>query len=294
MAVQRYYLGCPMWANKTWVGELFNSKAKAPDFLSQYASVFTTVEGNTTFYALPKPATVQKWKADTPDTFRFCLKFPRTITHDKRLLNAHAETDYFLKLFEPLGSRLGPFFLQLRPTFSPAEMDSLEDFLRGLPRNFSYAVEVRNLDYFTNPVEERAFTDLLTEYNANRVIFDTRGLFSTALTDVLVEESKRKKPNMPVRFTATGKEPFVRISGDPQIDADINTDILNRWADVTAEWIRAGITPYIFIHSAPDDFYAPRVARRFHTLLSERVPVGAMPLWPAEQEHRPDEQMALF
>lgn len=294
MAIQRYYLGCPVWASKKWVGELFDSKAKAPDFLSQYASVFTTVEGNTTFHALPKPATVQKWKADTPETFRFCLKFPRTITHEKRLLNAEAETEYFLQLFEPLGPRLGPFFLQLRPTFGPAEMDSLEDFLRALPRDFSYAVEVRNPEYFTNPTEERAFVELLTEYNVNRTIFDARGLYSTALLDVLVKESQRKKPNLPVRFTTTGNEPLIRISGDPQLDAPINTDILTQWADVVAEWIREGKTPYIFTHNAPDDFYAPRVARRFHAMLSERVQVGTMPAWPVEKEHRADEQMSLF
>ena len=234
-----------------------------------------------------------KWKDDTPDNFRFCFKFPRAISHDKRLLNAEAETEYFLNLFEPLGKKLGPFFLQLRPTFGSAEMDALEDFLRRLPRGHSYAVEVRSREYFDDDREERAFVELLKECNVDRVIFDTRGLFATHLEDVLVEESKRKKPNMPVRFSATGSNPFVRISGDPYIDADINTDILTRWADVVAGWIREGKTPYVFIHNAPDDFYAPRVARRFHSMLAERVPVGAMPAWPAEATSE-DDQMSLF
>ncbi len=282
-----------MWANKTWTGEFFSTGTRAADFLRHYASVFTTVEGNTTFYALPKRETVLRWRDETPDTFRFCLKFPRTITHDKRLLNAEAETEYFFNLFALLGNRLGPFFLQLRPTFGSAEMDSLEDFLGRLPREHSYAVEVRSREYFDEDREEHAFVQILQAYNVDRVTFDTRGLFSTQLTDILVEESKRKKPNMPVRFTATGQNPFVRISGDPFIDADINTSILTRWADVVAEWIREGKTPYVFIHSAPDDFYAPRVARRFHAMLSERVPVGAMPAWPSETGTE-EEQMSLF
>jgi len=53
MAIERYFLGCPIWSNKDWVGELFAPDAKQKDFLQQYASVFNTVEGNTTFYGLP-------------------------------------------------------------------------------------------------------------------------------------------------------------------------------------------------------------------------------------------------
>jgi hypothetical protein len=52
MAELQYCLGCPMWSNQQWVGELFTSNAKPADFLRQYSSVFNTVEGNTTFYAL--------------------------------------------------------------------------------------------------------------------------------------------------------------------------------------------------------------------------------------------------
>lgn len=292
MALQQYYLGCPMWANKAWVGELFSKKTKPAAFLAQYASVLNTVEGNTTFYALPTPATVERWKQETPPAFRFCLKFPRTITHDKRLLHAEAETDAFFELFEPLGSRLGPFFLQLSPTFAPASLQTLENFLCRLPRGFSYAVEVRNHNYFDSGTNEQELENLLATHNVDRVIFDTRGLHTTSIGDALIEESKRKKPSMPVRFTATGKNPFIRFCGDPLFHAPSNNDMLVQWADTVAAWIREGKTPYVFIHSAPDDFHAPRLARVFHSLLAERVAVGTMPTWPAEDDS--NEQMALF
>lgn len=281
-----------MWANKVWSGELFKPGTRSADFLRQYSSVFTTVEGNTTFYALPRRDTVLRWRDETPNTFRFCLKFPRTISHDKRLLNTDADVEHFFSLFAPLGTKIGPFFLQLRPTFGAAEMDSLEDFLRKLPRHYRYAVEVRSREYFDNGRDEQAFVQLLSEHGVDRVIFDTSGLFATALSNDLIEESKRKKPNMPVRFSATGQHPFIRICGDPLVEADINTDILTRWVDAVAAWIREGKTPYVFIHSAPDDFFAPRIARRFHAMLAERVAVGAMPMWPAETND--NEQMSLF
>ena len=90
--IKGYYLGCSIWGNKDWVGELFTKDAKTKDFLQQYASVFNTVEGNTTFYGLPSEATVARWREETSEGFRFAFKFSRAISHEKRLVNAELET----------------------------------------------------------------------------------------------------------------------------------------------------------------------------------------------------------
>jgi uncharacterized protein YecE (DUF72 family) len=58
MTLKRYYLGSPFWSNRDWIGSFFTPSAKPKDFLSQYSSVFNSVEGNNTFYGLPKAATV--------------------------------------------------------------------------------------------------------------------------------------------------------------------------------------------------------------------------------------------
>ena len=50
-----------------------------------YASRFRTVEINYTFYRMPTAKAVDGWLAATPDTFRFTLKAPKRITHDRRL-----------------------------------------------------------------------------------------------------------------------------------------------------------------------------------------------------------------
>ncbi|MFO1350768.1 MAG: DUF72 domain-containing protein [Gammaproteobacteria bacterium] len=96
-----YHLGCPVWSNRAWVGNFFSAQAKPADYLRQYASVFNTVEGNTTFYGLPKPETVERWRADAPPEFRFCFKFPRAISRDRRLIDAGQETPALLELFAP-------------------------------------------------------------------------------------------------------------------------------------------------------------------------------------------------
>ncbi len=292
MALQHYFLGCPIWANKAWVGELFTGTAKNEEYLSQYAQVFNTVEGNTTFYGMPTAATVAKWSAAAPPTFRFCFKFPQAITHRKRLLNAEAETDLFLETLAPLGTRLGSFLLQLPPSFGVAELPALETYVRTLPAEYQYAVEVRHPDFFDDGEYEAEVNALLIDLGVERVHFDTRPLRAAPPTfDSHTAEAQRKKPDLPVRFDALTDFPMVRYVSHP--DVAQNDLWLSEWAVVVAEWIQADKYPYFFVH-APDDFYAPRLARRFHSLLSKLVDVGTLPAFPAEQEGDEPQQLSLF
>lgn len=292
MTLQHYFLGCPVWSNKAWVGELFTATAKNDDYLPQYAQVFNTVEGNTTFYGMPVPATVAKWNAAAPSSFRFCFKFPQTITHRKRLKAAEAETDLFLETLAPLGVRLGPFLLQLPPSFGVRDLPLLAQFVRGLPDTFQYAVEVRHPDFFDEGIHEQEVNALLTELRVERVHFDTRALRAAPATfNRDTAEAQERKPNLPVRFDALTNFPMVRYVSHP--DVAQNDLWLSEWAVVVAEWIQSGKTPYVFIH-APDDFYAPRLARRFHALLSDLVKVGTLPPFPAEGGGDEPQQLSLF
>ncbi|MGH2544812.1 MAG: DUF72 domain-containing protein [Ardenticatenaceae bacterium] len=291
MTITNYYLGCPIWANKAWVGELFTSDARPSHFLRQYASVFNTVEGNTTFYGIPTATTVARWRGETLPDFRFCFKFPRIISHEKRLSNAQAETEHFLNVLAPLGERLGPFFLQLPPSFGPEELPALDLYLQGLSSDFQYAVEVRHPAFFAGGADEERLNGLLTSLQSDRVLFDTRGLRAAGASDPLTRAAQRRKPDLPVHIIATGSRPFVRYVAHPEVGA--NLSLLAEWAATFEEWIHAGRTPFIFMH-APDDFYAPRLARHFHRLLSTRVAVGTLPPWPAEAEAPPAEQLPLL
>ena len=289
MGIERYFLGCPIWGNRAWVGELFAPEAKQTDFLRQYASVFNTVEGNTTFYGLPTAKTAARWLADTSKGFRFALKFPRAISHGKRLRNAEPETAAFMDLLATLQDRIGPSFLQLPPSFGPMDLPALDEYLVALPAAFHYAVEIRHGLFFAQAEDE--LNAVLKSHRANRVVFDTRGLHSASTDDRAGREAQRKKPKVPVRFVATGRFPFVRYVGHPEVRE--NLPLLAEWAPVVAGWIREGRTPFVFFH-APDDFYAPQLARHFHRLLSRHINVGEMPPWPAEQITEAPAQMALF
>lgn len=291
MTIERYHLGLPIWSHKPWTGSLFTREAKPADFLVEYASVFNAVEGNSTFYGLPSSDTVERWRDDTPATFRFCFKLPRSITHERRLIGAGPETrDTFARL-APLGPRIGPYMIQLPPTFGPADLPTLERYLVSLPSAFSFAVEARHEGFFGGGADERALDSLLAEHGASRIIFDTRGLRSADPRLPGVADAQRRKPWLPVRHTATGVSPIVRYVAHPEVER--NAAWLEDWAEVVAAWIAEGRRPYAFIH-APDEKDAPAIARAFHAAVAERADVGAMPPWPGESEPPPPEQLSLF
>jgi uncharacterized protein YecE (DUF72 family) len=273
--IHGYYLGCPGWGLKSWVGRLFPPGTRSTEFLERYAEVFNTVEGNTTFYALPTADTVARWRSQVPDRFRFCFKFPRTITHDKQLANCDAEVDEFLARIAPLEHKLGTLFLQLPPGFT--HTDRLAALLDRLPRAFHVAVEPRVADI-------TMFDATCAARGVDVVILDTRGIHSSLSLEHA--ETRARKPNLPVVPRATADRPFVRCV--PHETFAESRALAEAWADQVAAWMRAGKTPYFFMH-APDDTYAPENAYDFHVMVRARIEAGELP-------HRPGapRQQSLF
>ena len=289
-----YHLGCPVWACDHWRGTLFESNAPRRTYLTRYASAFDTVEGNSTFYGLPSTSTVHRWAESVAPGFRFALKFPRAISHDRRLIRAERETAEFLELLEILAAhdRLGPSFLQLPPDFAADWFEALESYLRALPVSFPFAVEVRHADWFDGGASEARLDDLLRELAMDRVIFDSRALFSAPPSDETERVSQGRKPRVPLRHTVTARNPFVRFVG--RNDVTSLGPWIDEWADVVAGWIERGLEPYVFTH-APDDTFAPAFARAFHTAVRDRVPsLPDLPTWPGEIESDVPVQRTLF
>ncbi len=108
-----YFLGCPAWSNRDWIGKVFRKGVETSDLLREYSRIFNTVEGNTLFYALPPLATVERWMAESAEGFRFAPKFPKSISHERRLSGADEENKAFFKILEALahGDKLGVTFL---------------------------------------------------------------------------------------------------------------------------------------------------------------------------------------
>jgi uncharacterized protein YecE (DUF72 family) len=274
------FVGCPIWAFKGWVGNFFPKGTKSSDFLREYARRLNTVEGNTTFYAVPAEGTIAKWVEETPPSFQLCPKIPKTISHTGLLAEHTPEAAEFVQVMSQLGSRLGPMFLQLPPSYPPAQMDDLRLFLEAWPREVKLAVEVRHTRWFDDAHNE-ALNSLLGEMGMARVVIDTRPIRSLKGDKILegsvylrLLQARERKPNLPILPELTSDFVFLRFIGHP--DMRENTPIIDEWAGVLADWLKAGIHAYVFCH-CPDERMDPWLCREFHRRISAHVPIPPLP-----------------
>jgi uncharacterized protein YecE (DUF72 family) len=289
------YLGCPIWSFKGWVGNFYPKGTKPADFLREYARRLTTIEGNTTFYAVPAPKTIKSWIEHTPETFRFCPKIPKAISHNGKLLDYVDRGLQFMEVMRPLAARLGPMFLQLPPRYSPNLLGDLEAFLSRMPRDLRLAVEVRHLDWFDTPHRDK-LNQLLSSHNMARVVIDTRPIRSLEGDRILAGssyesllEARENKPDVPVFMERTGDFIFLRFIGHP--DLAHNIEFINEWVDYLVPQMKQNADVFIFCHS-PDNLVAPEICREFHRRLAAKTNIPPLP-W---DEIRPDvpEQPSLF
>jgi uncharacterized protein YecE (DUF72 family) len=84
--------------------------------LMRYSAVFSAVEINSTFYRRHRLQTFQRWTDSVPEDFRFSVKLPKLITHEKRLADIEELFVEFLGDIAPLAAKLGPLLCQLPPT----------------------------------------------------------------------------------------------------------------------------------------------------------------------------------
>ena len=164
-------LGTQGWNYDAWVGPMYPSGTRPPDFLGVYARAFDTVEVDSTFYAIPAAKTVRAWGERVGPDFTFALKLPQEITHERRLRDAGDATALFFERARELGPKLGPVLVQLGPDFSPDELPALAEFLPTLPRDVRVAVEFRQRAW----LRERTLA-LLAEHNVALALSDGRWL----------------------------------------------------------------------------------------------------------------------
>jgi uncharacterized protein YecE (DUF72 family) len=128
-----------------WKGSFYPPDLPAAKMLPYYADRFPTVEINYTFYRMPTPKLVAGWAAQVPAAFRFTLKSPRRITHDRRLRAADVADPVraFVTAASELGPRLGALLFQLPPSFKK-DVKVLSAFLALLPPRATAAVEFRH------------------------------------------------------------------------------------------------------------------------------------------------------
>lgn len=266
------YIGLPQWQHAAW------GKLGLRD-LADYARHFNCVEGNTTFYALPSAEVVLRWRDMTHDDFRFCFKFPSTISHQAALRECQAEVTQFFRCMAPLEARMGQLWLQLPAAFGPGQLPDLWQFLDTLPSGYTYGVEVRHPQFFAKGEDERRLNQGLHQRGVNRVIMDSRPVHSAIAESEAMREAQRKKPRVPVHAVVTAAQPFVRFIGNDSQEE--NQRWFEPWIAKLAHW-QTESTPYLFIHT-PDIGFAPELARCLWPKLSAVVSdMPPSPHWPEQ------------
>jgi uncharacterized protein YecE (DUF72 family) len=132
------------WSYSFWAGTFYPSELKPNKYVREYSRHFNSVEIDNSFYRVPSPQTVQSWEEQVPSGFKFAAKFPRVITHQRMLRDCEQQAERFITTMFQLHSKLGPLLIQLPPTFTREHFPQLKNFLKALPSNHQYALEIRN------------------------------------------------------------------------------------------------------------------------------------------------------
>jgi uncharacterized protein YecE (DUF72 family) len=277
------HLGTSSWLFDGWRGVFYPDKLPKAQYLAFYTSQFDTVEVNTSFYAIPSPSTLLAWVESAPPGFTYALKFPRAITHDRRLVDCEVMARTFLDTLRALGSACAPAFLQFPPDFTRRAygriLATFLDWLAQEAHDLRLAVEVRAQDLMTP-----AFAAFLAERDFAPVLADREQ--SLDLFDSWFEL---------VQKGAGPSFAFIRWIGDdrngPQGDRELQLlrDVqLAQWAARIELLVQHGKEVFGYMHN-PYEGHSPASVRRLRALLSQRM---TLPPWPPVIHS--DQQLSLL
>ena len=170
------FVGCAGWSIPSRLASEFPGSGT---HLERYAARFNAVEVNSSFYRLHRRATYDRWAGATPDDFRFAVKLPRAITHERRLQDAAAPLGEFLDSVAGLGGKLGPLLVQLPPSLEFAAATARRFFQAMHKRTPARIVcEPRHASWFSSEA-----TELLESSTVARVVADPQPIQITTSTE---------------------------------------------------------------------------------------------------------------
>ena len=172
----KVYIGCAKWGRTEWVGKIYPPKTKEKDFLSHYVEHYNSIELNATHYKIYGALGIGKWAAKAAGKdFLFCPKMYQGVTHRGSLKGKDFITNEFFRGIVAFEKYLGPIFVQVSDAFSPKRKDELFAYLKSLPADLQFFLEVRHPDWFGKDAIREELFSTLKELNIGAVITDTAG-----------------------------------------------------------------------------------------------------------------------
>ena len=244
--IEHLHIGTSGWSYKHWQDIFYPPDIKPARYLEFYVTRFSCVELNSSFYHLPKDAIITGWNQRTPDTFKFCPKLSRFITHRKRLVDIEEALMRFFDLFDAIKYKLGPVLIQLPPglKFDKSLIHNFLNRLHEFYNDYRFAIEVRNSSWINDE-----FFNLLSINNMAFVIADSGNRF-------------------PYYETITTDFIYMRFHGPEKLYAsEYSEDVLFEYAKKIVDWLKNDKEIWVFFNN---DFYgyAVKNAERLETIIA--------------------------
>ncbi|MBC7903455.1 MAG: DUF72 domain-containing protein [Gemmatimonadaceae bacterium] len=249
----KLFIGCAKWGRKEWVGKLYPKGTKEKNFLDQYVKHFNSIELNASHYKVYGASATAAWavRAERSD-FVFCPKMYKGITHFGNLGTKKFLLNEFLRGVDGLGDKLGPIFIQLSDRFGPKRKEELFAFLKKLPADKNFFLELRHPDWFSDKKLEAEVFLLLKKLKIGAVITDTAG--------------RRDLVHMQLPVAKA----FIRFVGNELHATDYKR--ADAWVKRIKLWMDNGIKElYFFMHMQDETFtpelveYVQKKLRRYLT-----------------------------
>jgi uncharacterized protein YecE (DUF72 family) len=202
--------------------------------LEYYASLFNSVEINSSFYKNPKVSTVLKWAQLTPEEFRFTFKLSKSISHAKQLAFKTEEVEAFMQTINAASGKKGCLLVQLPPALKVERIAELQRLLEHLKTanipGWKIAIEFRHNSWYHQQVY-----DLLDRFDAAIVIHD----IPASATPVIETGASFK---------------YLRFHGENgRYRGSYPDNILQEYAARISSWLENGQTVYCYFNNTMGD-----------------------------------------
>jgi uncharacterized protein YecE (DUF72 family) len=267
-------IGIGGWSYKPWRDNFYPEGLPQAQELTYASRHVTSIEINSTFYGLQKPAVFAKWRDATPDDFLFSVKAPRFATHRAVLAEASESIERFIDSgIAELGRKLGPVLWQFPPA-KQFEHDDFAAFLALLPRTIHnlplrHVLEVRHPSFMTQD-----YVDLARAHD-----------FPTVFTDSI---------DYPSFADRTGEFIYARLMRSaPRLKSGYTARALDDWAERARDWnsgVEPDDLPYVESHKDPANLKDAEKAEVFIYFINgakERAPAAAQALLERMRDDSP-------
>ena len=225
--VARAYVGTSGWVYKNWRDQLY-ADTPVRRWLEVASRTFDALEINGSFYTQIKPETYARWRAETPDGFKFAVKGHRFVTHYKRLRDCADSVARLRDQASALGDKLAAVVWQLPANFR-MDLSRLDDFLGAL-RGWSvpHALELRHESWFVDEVAAR-------------------------MREAGVAVCMGDAPDFPMWRAVTSNLVYVRLHGHTRKYASsYSMPSLRRWAADIERWVAEGRDVHVYFDNTAE------------------------------------------